>query len=354
MTGDATSEMSGGAPAAVVGPWLAARTADDAWTTASVALISGGKSNLTYVVSSTAGDVVLRRPPTGHVLPTAHDMLRESRVIGALGSTAFPVPGLVAVEDTGDLLGAPFYVMEKVEGHIVRETLPAGYADTPADRGRIGARLIATLVDLHAVDYNACGLGEFGRPDGYMERQVRRWSKQWEATRTTELPGLDALAADLTTRVPAHSDSTIVHGDYRLDNTILDPADVGRIAAVLDWEMSTLGDPLADLGLLLTYWRDAADQQTSLTGLTPSVTWMDGFPDRRGVAEGYAKASGRELADLPFYVAFGYFKLAVVVQGILARIAGGAMGGQDFGAMDGLVAVLVERGRVCLADDALG
>jgi aminoglycoside phosphotransferase (APT) family kinase protein len=343
-----------GAPADVVGPWLAAQTGEPAWSTATIALISGGKSNLTYVVSSDAGQVVLRRPPTGHVLATAHDMLRESRVMSALGPTGYPVPDVLAVDETGDLLGAPFYVMSKVEGHIIRDELPPGYADTDADREQIGFRLVQGLADLHAVDYQGAGLAEFGRPTGYLERQVRRWSKQWEATRTAPLLDLDALAADLAARVPERSDQTIVHGDYRLDNTILDPSDVGRISAVLDWEMSTLGDPLADLGLLLTYWRDEADQQTSLTGLTPSVTWMPGFPDRAGVAEAYAKASGRDLVDLPLYVAFGYFKLAVVVQGIVARLAGGAMGGQDFGPMDGLVGTLVDRGRTCLADDSLG
>jgi aminoglycoside phosphotransferase (APT) family kinase protein len=346
--------VSDGAPAATVGPWLAAQTGEPAWATAAIELISGGKSNLTYVVRSAAGDVVLRRPPTGHVLATAHDMLRESRVIAALGPVGYPVPAIVAVEESGDLLGAPFYVMSKVEGHIVRDQLPAGYGETGADRAVIGERLVQGLVDLHAVDYRAAGLGEFGRPTGYMERQVRRWSKQWDATKTDPLPHLDDLAADLIARVPAHCGETVVHGDYRLDNTILDPTDVGRIAAVLDWEMSTLGDPLADLGLLLTYWREAGDARAGLEGLTPAVTWMPGFPDRAGVAETYAKASGRDVGDLPFYVAFGYFKLAVVVQGILARLAGGAMGGQDFGAMDGLVSTLVERGRTCLADDVLG
>lgn len=343
-----------GAPAALIGPWLAERLSEPAWSQATVGLISGGKSNLTYVVASTAGEVVLRRPPTGHVLPTAHDMLRESRVIGALGPTGFPVPELFAVEETGEVLGASFYVMERVVGHIVREALPPGYADAPADRTRIADRLVGTLADLHAVDPDACGLGDFGRPTGYMERQVRRWSKQWHATRTAENTGLDALAANLVARVPAHSDETVVHGDYRLDNTILDPEDVGRVSAVLDWEMSTLGDPLADLGLLLVYWREAGDDPGASAGLTPSVTAAAGFPDRCGVAEIYAKASGREVGDLPFYVAFGNFKLAVVIQGIIARISGGAMGGQDFGSMDGMVDALVDRGRACLADDSLG
>ena len=343
-----------GAPPGVVGPWLAEQTGDPAWRDATVELISGGKSNLTYVVSSAAGEVVLRRPPTGHILPTAHDMIRESTVIGALGPTGFPVPGLIAVEPSGSLVGQPFYVMERVVGHIIRDTMPAGYADTPAERRTVAERLIGTLADLHAVEPAAVGLGGFGRPTGYMERQVRRWTKQWEASRTQELPHLDALGADLVANVPAHSDETIVHGDYRLDNTVLDPDDVGRVAAVLDWEMSTLGDPLADLGLLLVYWSDPSDDRGRTGGVTPNVTWLEGFPDRRGVTEIYANASGRHVGDLPFYVAFGCFKLAVVVQGIIARVAGGAMGGQDFGPMEGSVAALVERGRRCLADGVLG
>jgi aminoglycoside phosphotransferase (APT) family kinase protein len=297
---------------------------------------------------------VLRRPPTGHILPTAHDMLRESRVIGALGPTGFPVPGLIAVESTGTLVGQPFYVMERVVGHIIRGELPAGYAETPAERAVIAQRLIGTLADLHAVDPAAIGLGDFGRPTGYMGRQVRRWTTQWESSRTAELPALDALAAALTAGVPENSAETIVHGDYRLDNTILDAADTGRVAAVLDWEMSTLGDPLADLGLLLVYWTESGDDLTQTSGLTPSVTWMDGFPDRAGVADLYATASGRTVEDLPFYVAFGCFKLAVVVQGIIARVAGGAMGGQDFGPLDNAVTALVDRGIRCLRDGVLG
>lgn len=346
--------MTEGAPAEVVGPWLAEQTREPAWNDATVSLISGGKSNLTYVVASTAGDVVLRRPPTGHILPTAHDMLRESRVIGALGPTGFPVPGLIAVESTGSLIGQPFYVMERVVGHIIRGELPPSYAETPAARRTIAERLVGTLADLHAVDAASVGLGDFGRPTGYMERQVHRWAKQWDSTRTAENPALDALAEALIAATPAHSDNTIVHGDYRLDNTILDPTETGRVAAVLDWEMSTLGDPLADLGLLLVYWTEAGDDLSQTSGLTPGVTHLDGFPDRAGVAELYAAASGRQVGDLPFYVAFGCFKLAVVVQGIIARVAGGAMGGQDFGPLDHAVTGLVDRGTRCLAEGVLG
>ena len=346
--------MSGadGAPAEVVGPWLAERTGELAWKDATVSLISGGKSNLTYVVASTAGEVVLRRPPTGHVLPTAHDMLRESRVIGALGPTGFPVPGIIAVEGTGTLVGQPFYVMERVVGHIIRAEMPPGYAETPADRAQLAERLVGTLADLHAVEPASVGLGDFGRPTGYMQRQVRRWSTQWDSTRTADNPALDALAAALIARVPARSDETIVHGDYRLDNTILDPTDVGRVAAVLDWEMSTLGDPLADVGLLLVYWTQADDSAVA-SGVAPSVTCLDGFPGREGVAALYESRSGRHVGDLPFYVAFGCFKLAVVVQGIIARVAGGAMGGQDFGPLDDTVTALVDRGTRSLTEGVL-
>jgi len=348
-----TAPVNDGAPAAVVGPWLAEQTGEPAWKDATVTLISGGKSNLTYVVSSAAGDVILRRPPTGHILPTAHDMLRESRVIGALGPTGFPVPKLIAVEREGTVVGQPFYVMEKVDGHIVRGEMPPGYADTEELRKQVADRLIGTLADLHAVDPEAVGLGDFGRPTGFMERQVRRWSKQWEATRDGDLPALDQLAVDLSARVPARSDETVVHGDYRLDNTVLDPVDTGRVAAVLDWEMSTLGDPLADVGLLLVYWLQPDDEQAT-AGVTPGVTNQRGFPDRAHVAEAYAAASGRSVDGLPYYVAFGCFKLAVVVQGIIARVKGGAMGGQDFGPLDSTVAALVDRGARCLAEDVLG
>lgn len=357
MTDTTSDPVLEGANPALVGPWLAAETGDDRWTAPVITLLSGGKSNLTYVVRADDRELVLRRPPTGHVLPTAHDMRREARVIGGLGPTGFPVPELVAVETSGELLGQPFYVMERVHGHIVRDEFPPGYAHTEAERAKVADTLISTLARLHAVDYRAAGLGDFGRPDGYMERQIRRWGKQSAASTAEPNKDVEALGAALANALPARSDNTIVHGDYRLDNCVLDVDDPGRIVAVLDWEMSTLGDPLADLGVLLVYWQDRSDSgelTAALSRIIPKITTLAGFPARRQVAEAYAKVSGRDLSDIAFYVAFGYFKFAVVVQGIVARSAAGAMGGQDFSAMAQSIDLLIERGGQILTSGDIG
>jgi aminoglycoside phosphotransferase (APT) family kinase protein len=338
-----------------VGPYLAEALGDPAWAAPEVTLIAGGKSNLTYRVDSPAGSVVLRRPPLGHVLPTAHDMGREFRVMSALGGTAVPVPRMRHFCEDPSVLGQPFYVMDLVEGHIVRSEFPAGYADTDAEKRQVCERLVDVLGTLHQVDPVAVGLGEFGRPDGYMARQVARWSKQWDASRIDGLSSLDELAADLAAKLPETQRHTVVHGDYRLDNTVLDPVDVGRVVAVLDWEMSTLGDPLADLGVLLGYWNQASDTGARSGGLVvPSVTALPGMLTRDEVAERYAKASGLDLEPLPWYVAFGFFKLAVVCAGIAMRSKGGAMVGEGFEGFDAVVPTLVELGRTTLSEGSLG
>jgi aminoglycoside phosphotransferase (APT) family kinase protein len=343
-----------GAEPEAVGAYLAAELDDDRWREASVDLISGGKSNLTYVVESPAGALVLRRPPLGNVLPTAHDMVREYRVITALRNTAVPVPKTFALCADPAVIGAPFYVMERVAGPIVRHELPPGYADQPAQRRLIGEGLLDVLTALHAVDVDAVGLGDFGRPEGYLARQLRRWSQQWERSRDVEMPALDRLAADLAASLPDSPAATLVHGDYRLDNTVLDPGHPGRIAAVLDWEMSTLGDPLADVGLLLVYWSDPDDAGPRRAALiTPAATAHEGFPRRREVVELYATRSGRDVSALPWYEAFGFFKLAVVCAGIAARHRAGAMVGEGFEDVGARVAPLVDLGRAALADDAV-
>jgi aminoglycoside phosphotransferase (APT) family kinase protein len=348
------TSVEGAAPA-VVGPYLSTALGDPAWADPTVTLIAGGKSNLTYRVDSSAGSVVLRRPPLGHVLPTAHDMGREFRVMSALGGTAVPVPRMRHFCTDPDVLGQPFYVMDLVEGHIVREEFPAGYADTEAERRQVCERLVDVLGALHQVVPDEVGLGDFGRPEGYLGRQVARWSKQWDASRLDGMEALDALAADLTAQLPPTQRHTVVHGDFRLDNTVLDPDDVGRVVAVLDWEMSTLGDPLADLGVLLVYWNQADDAGARKGGLVvPSVTALAGMLTREEVADRYAKASGLDLEPLPWYVAFGFFKLAVVCAGIAMRSKGGAMVGDGFEGFDAVVPTLVELGRTTLSEGSLG
>jgi aminoglycoside phosphotransferase (APT) family kinase protein len=339
-----------GAEPAVIGPHLAEVLHDPRWRDCQVALISGGKSNLTYRVASDAGEVVVRRPPLGHVLPTAHDMAREHRVQSALERTRVPVPRTLWLEDGDGPLGVSFYVMERVVGHICRNDLPAGYADSEAQRAAIGRALIDTLAQLHAVVPEEVGLAEFGRPAGFMERQLRRWSQQWERSKTTDLPALDSLRDALVAALPAQRAAAIVHGDYRLDNTILHPSRPGEIVAVLDWEMSTLGDPLADLGALLAYWSEPNDDEVfAAARVVPPVTAAAGFPTRAQVVERYATVTGFDVTDLAWYRAFAYFKLAVVCQGIAARAAGGAMLGSGFEQAQGLVAPLVRAGQHVLS-----
>jgi aminoglycoside phosphotransferase (APT) family kinase protein len=343
-----------GADPSVVGPYLARALDDDRWRSVSVDLIAAGMSNLTYVVTPEGGSaedaVILRRPPTGAVLATAHDMAREHRVISALDPTSVPVPRTLHLCTDESVLGAPFYVMERVIGiHVVRE-FPAGYADEPEQRRAVGEGLVDVLADLHSVDYDAVGLSEFGRPEGFAARQVRRWTKQWEATRDRERPNLDALAARLAETVPATQRPSIVHGDYRLDNCLLDPDTPGRIRAVLDWEMSTLGDPLTDIGMMFVYWPEAGEERPSKMS---QVTTLPGFPTRREIAERYAARTGTDLGDLNWYVGFAFFKFAAIVAGIVARSAAGAMAGKDTSGYADRIDPSVELGRAALEDGAI-
>jgi len=341
-----------GAQPEVVGPLLADALHDERWARCQVALISGGKSNLTYRVACDAGEVVLRRPPLGHILPTAHDMAREHRVLTALEDTAVPVPRVLHYAGGDGPLGAPFYVMERVVGHVCRNALPGGYADAPARRAAIGGALVDVLADLHTVDPVSVGLEDFGRPAGFMERQLRRWSQQWEASKTDDLPALDELHEDLARTLPPQRAEAIVHGDYRLDNTILHPTAPGRIVAVLDGEMSTLGDPVTDLGALLAFWSEPADDAVRAAArIVAPVTAADGFPSRAEVVARYAQRTGFDASDVDWYQAFAYFKLAVVCQGIAARAAGGAMLGSGFDAAQRLVAPLVAAGRHVLSGE---
>jgi aminoglycoside phosphotransferase (APT) family kinase protein len=324
----------------LLGPLLGRATGDDRWRQVEASLITGGKSNLTYLLRSPAGELILRRPPSGAILATAHDMKREVRVQRALAGTAVPVPAIVA-DDDGDLLGVPCYVMSRVPGLVIRDRLPTGFATGQAERQALGYALADCLAELHAVDPAAVGLAGFGRPNGFVERQVRRWRAQWEASSDGPVPAVDELADRLAARIPASPAATIAHGDYRLDNCIIDSRNPGRVAAVLDWELSALGDPLTDLGLFLFYWESGPAVAPTLV---PSIPRLPGFPGSAGLAQRWAERTGLPLDDLDWYRAFAHFKFAVITQGIKARVTAGVMGGQDFGDLTSAVADTAEAG----------
>ena len=287
--------------------------------------IAGGQSNLTYTVTDQAGGRwVLRRPPLSGVLPSAHDMAREHRIIAALAATDVPVPRAFGLCDDESVTGAPFYVMEHVDGVVPRDEATVVATFGLAERAAASTALVDALVALHRVEPEAVGLGQLGRGHGYVERQLARWRRQWEQSRTRELPAVEEVHRRLTARVPAQERVAIVHGDYRLDNLILSPA--GEVRAVIDWELSTLGDPRADLGLLLVYWAEADNEMLPL-GTAP--TRLPGFPTRAEVAAAYADGAGRSTDDLEFFVALGYWKLAVILEGVYARYAAGAYGQAD-------------------------
>ena len=286
--------------------------------------IAGGRSNLTFGVTDAAGERwALRRPPLGERLGSAHDMGREHRVISALAATPVPVPPVAGYCGDDSVNGAPFYVMRFLDGPILRRPEDAEAFGEP-ERSAIGERVVDTLVAIHAVDPEAVGLGDLGRHEDYVARQLHRWQGQWEKSKTRELTLVDEVGERLAARVPEQGPATIVHGDYRLDNMILD--DSGEIAAVVDWELCTLGDPLADVGLLLVYWSEPGDE---LMPLFAPATIAPGFIDRTAVRERYARASGRDLSEIDFFVALGYWKLAIILEGVYSRYSKGQYGETD-------------------------
>lgn len=301
--------------------WLAA-TISGATPPFHYTQIAGGHSNLTFKVDDAAGhSYVLRRPPLGHRLASAHDMTREYKIIAGLANTAVPVApalGLCTDEAVNEL---PFYVMSFVDGYVVRDKATAETVLGPSGCRRASESIVDTMAAIHAVDLDAAGLADLGRHEGYIARQLKRWHGNIVEQRTRELPLIDSVFEELSKRIPDQGPATIVHGDYRLDNCMVD-AD-GNVIAVLDWEICTLGDPMADLGLLMVYWNGPDDETSAWSN---PVNTAPGFFNRAQLAERYAQVSGRDISHLDFYVAFAYWKLACILEGVYARYLGGALG----------------------------
>lgn len=313
-------------------------------TDLSATLLTGGKSNLTYAVTDGMSTWIVRRPPLGHVLATAHDMDREYRVMAALQATDVPVPRTYAMCPDADVLGAEFYVMERCAGTPYRRA--DELASLGAERTRaISERLVDSLTALHAVDPAAVGLADFGRAEGFLARQVRLWRKQFDASRTRDLPAAEELYALLEENIPAESAAGIVHGDFRLDNVLVDGDD--RVTAVLDWEMATLGDPLSDLALMLTYHR-LGDTTGANSDIVSNVSTAPGFLSEQQIIERYSQGSSRDLSSFGFYLGLAAFKLAAIVQGIHYRYLNGKTVGPGFDRIGEAIDPLLDAGLVAM------
>jgi len=288
-------------------------------------VIAGGHSNLTFkVIGADGAEFVLRRPPLGHVLASAHDMGREHRIIAALQSTPVPVAPALGLCTDESVNGAPFYVMSFVPGLVIRDRESAERELSPSARRRASESIVDTMAAIHAVNPANIGLDDLGRHEGYIARQLKRWYGQWNQQKTRDLPSVDRVHDELLARIPEQGPASLVHGDYRLDNCMVDSS--GEVIAVLDWEICTLGDPLADLGLLMVYWTGPGDDLSAWTG---QACTAPGFLDRADLASRYANVSGRDISQLDFYVAFAYWKLVCILEGVYARYLGGALGQRD-------------------------
>ena len=322
-----------------------ASSAPDWWTDHwKPALILGGKSNLTYTVTDGSTTLVVRRPPLGHVLATAHDMSREYRAMAALSGTDVPVPEMYALCEDPAVMGAPFYVMERAAGTPYKTAAELELLGAERTRA-ISEDLVDTLGRLHAVDPAAVGLGDFGRPDGYLERQVGRWRKQLESSRSRTIEGIDELADRLSGNIPTSGEGTIVHGDYRLDNVLIDSTDGDRMTAVLDWEMSTLGDPLTDVAVMLAYQQMAeASRGTGVAAAVTDAPLAAGYLSHDEVLHRYATATDRDVSDIGFHLGLAFFKLAVILEGIHFRFSQGQTLGEGFDTIGDAIGPLVHAG----------
>ena len=310
-----------------------------------VSQFPGGHSNLTYLVRAGSQEYVLRRPPLGPVAPKAHDMAREYAVLKAVHPYFAPAPRVFLLCEDPAVIGGTFFLMERRHGLVLRREIPPEYAGDPEFPRRVSAGFVDCLAQLHQVDIERHGLTALGKPAGFLERQVRGWSERWQHAKTEELPGVDNVMRWLAARMPASGAPTLVHNDYKLDNVMVDARDPGRIEAVLDWEMTTVGDPLLDLGCALCYWREAGDPETR-GGPLDAVTAGAGWFTRAELADRYARATQRDLSTLPYYEVLGIFKLGVILQQIYFRFVRGQTRDQRFHDFDlrvrGLMQAAVE------------
>ena len=312
----------------------------------SVEQFPSGHSNLTYLVRLGSREVVLRRPPFGSKVRSAHDMAREYRVLSRL-HTAFPAaPKALLYCDDLSILGAPFYLMEPIRGMIIRREPPSDVPFLPETARRLSEVFIDTLARLHRVDYAAIGLADLGKPQGYLERQVKGWIDRYHNSRTHDLPEVDAISAWLIERMPSSHQTALIHNDYKYDNLVLDPTDATKIIGVLDWEMCTLGDPLADLGTALAYWTDPQDPE-ELREIRPAPTTLPGTLSRAQLVERYASITGLDPGDMTFYLAFARLKVAIIIQQIYFRYAQGLTQDERFAAMPKRIKSLLRASLQC-------
>jgi aminoglycoside phosphotransferase (APT) family kinase protein len=311
-----------------------------------------GHSNLTYLVRAGEREFVLRRPPFGAKIKTAHDMGREYHILSHLADVYPKVPCPLLYCEDESVLGAPFYVMERLEGVILRASAPKGLDLPPALMHRLSENLVDNLVEIHAVDYAAAGLGELGHPVGYVRRQIEGWTKRYHRARTDDVADVERVAVWLAEHIPLEAGASLIHNDYKYDNLVLDPNDLSHIIGVLDWEMATVGDPLMDLGTTLGYWVDP-DDPPEVRSLPFGLTTLPGNLNRRELAQRYAERSGRDLSNVLFYYVYALFKIAVIVQQIYARYKAGLTQDQRFAMMIFVVQVLgktavlaIEKGRI--------
>lgn len=301
----------------------------------------GGHSNLTYLLRFGEREYVLRRPPLGPVAPKAHDMGREVRVLSALAGVFPPAPRVHHFCQDPAILGAPFFVMERSHGVVVRREVPPQFGDSPEVGRQLSEALVDCLADLHSIDIHAVGLDDFGKPEGFIERQVRGWAERWRRAKTREIPEVDKLEKWLLTRIPPSPPATILHNDFKFDNAMYSAENPSRIVAIFDWEMATIGDPLVDLGTLLGYWVEAGDPPVMSASLM-APTNLPGFLTRREIVERYAARTGRDLSRIAFYQVFAYYKTAVVLEQIFVRYLRGQTQDERFAALEPVVPQLVE------------